>query len=71
MFKEFDVVGLKHATTEIPLPKGTKGTVLMIHPDNPPAYQVEFMDGPKSLGVFTVREPDLDLLAPFVESLWK
>jgi len=43
MFKEFDVVALKREVPEIPV--STSGTVLMIYPESPVHYEVEFSDG--------------------------
>jgi hypothetical protein len=60
MLHEYDIVRLKAESDAIPLPAGTKGTVLVIYPDAPPAYEVEFVgDTGDSLGTFTVRESDL------------
>lgn len=62
MLKEYDVIRLKRTTPEIPLPVGTTGTVLIVHAADPPAYEVEFMDGEDSLGVHTAYADDLDLI---------
>ncbi len=62
MFKEYDVVILKRALPEFSLSKGARGTVLIVHQDNPSAYVVEFVnDVGTTLGVHTVPEPDLAL----------
>jgi hypothetical protein len=60
MFREYDVVKLKRTTSDIPLPEGARGTVLIVHDANPPAYEVEFMDGADSLGVYTASDADLE-----------
>ena len=57
-----DVVRLKRTTPEVPLPVGTEGTVLNVHDSKPRAYDVEFMDGAESLGVFATLEDDLELI---------
>ena len=63
MLKEYDVVLLKQSIPEVPLPSGTRGAILMVYHDNPPAYEVEFVDDfGNSLGVHTVREVDLSLI---------
>ena len=62
MLREYDVVSLKRTTPEVPLSVGTTGTILLVYPDDPPAFEVEFIDGGgNSLGTYTVRETDLDL----------
>ena len=61
MLKEYAVVRLKQADARIPVPEGTKGTVLIVHAFNPPAYEVEFVDDVgKSLGTYTVEESNLE-----------
>ena len=63
MFQEYDVVLLKQTTSTVSIPQGTRGTVLIVYPDNPPAYEVEFLDeAGNSLGTHTVRETDLKLV---------
>jgi len=60
MFREYDVVLLKQMTPAIPLRSGSKGTVLVVYPDDPAAYEVEFMDDAgKSLGTYAVKATDL------------
>jgi hypothetical protein len=62
MLQEYDVVLLKQMTPAIPLRSGTKGTVLLVYPDNPPAYEVEFIDDAgNSLGTYAVEATDLVL----------
>ena len=60
MFVEHEYVALKNAVSEIPLPPGSKGTILIVHPVDPPVYLVEFHpvsdDGD---GLYDVRESDL------------
>jgi len=60
MFKEYEVIRLRRTTSDIPLPAGARGTILIVHDADPPAYEVEFMDGAKSLGVYTAYDTDLD-----------
>jgi hypothetical protein len=60
MLREYDVVRLEAGSEAVPVPPGTEGTVLMIFPDTPPAYLVEFLDeAGESLGTFTLRDADL------------
>ena len=63
MFSEYDVVRLRCASHAAPsIPGGTSGTILLIHPATPPAYEVEFVDeAGESLGWFTMQESDLEL----------
>ena len=62
MLSEYDVVRLRSATSAAGIPVGTRGTILIVYFDTPPAYEVEFVDDVGgSLGTFTVREGDLDL----------
>ena len=63
MFSEYDVVRLRSASHNAPgIPSGTSGTVLLIHPATPPAYEVEFVDiAGESLGWFTMQESGLEL----------
>ena len=70
MFELYDVVKLKRAIPEIPVPAGSSGTIVIVHDAHPPAYEVEFPDavdangvdanGLESLGVYTVRAADLE-----------
>jgi len=70
MFELYDVVRLKRAIPEIPLPAGSSGTIVIVHDAHPPAYEVEFPDavdadgvdanGLQSLGVYTVHAADLE-----------
>ena len=42
------------------VPSGTKGTVLIIYPNFPPDYEVEFVDGSfETLDVLTVKAADV------------
>jgi hypothetical protein len=60
MFNECDGVVLKKKNSDIPLPPGTRGTVLIVHAAQPPAYEVEFVnDAGEYLGVYTVSDTDL------------
>lgn len=63
MFQEYEVVRLRRALEDAPVPPGTQGVVLLVYNDDPPAYEVEFLDADgASFGTFTVRENDLDLV---------
>ena len=44
MFKLYDIFRLKKKIEDEDIPVGSTGTVLMIYEDNPPAYEVEFVD---------------------------
>ncbi len=62
MFSEYDVVRLRSASNAPGVPVGTRGTVLIIYPATPPAYEVEFMDeAGNSYETFTMQESDLEL----------
>ena len=62
MFSEYDVVRLRSASNAPGIPLGTRGTVLIVHPATPPAYEVEFVDDAGDyLGWFTMQESDLEL----------
>ena len=62
MFSEYDVVRLRSASNAPGVPLGTRGTVLIIYPATPPAYEVEFMDeAGNSYETFTMQESDLEL----------
>jgi hypothetical protein len=59
MIREYDIVyALRDLSNGIQ--KGYKGTVLIVHPDFPPAYEVEFVNGDhETLGVLTVKAQDV------------
>ena len=60
MFNEYQLVYLKNRVASIPLPLSAKGTILLVHPTNPLAYEVEFVgEFGKSEGTYTVQENDL------------
>ncbi|WP_445221993.1 DUF4926 domain-containing protein [Bradyrhizobium sp. Pa8] len=62
MPKEYDVVTLKQRTPAIPLPPGTRGTILIAHAAEPPAYEIEFVDDAgASLGTYTAQGAGLNL----------
>lgn len=44
MFKDYDVVALKHDLPSENLRAGDTGTVLMVYSASPPTYEVEFTD---------------------------
>ena len=63
MFSEYDVVRLRSASSAPGVPIGAEGTVLIIYPSTPPAYEVEFVDdADQSLGTFTMPESDLEIV---------
>jgi hypothetical protein len=60
MFQEYEVVRLKDNQSSISVPIGSRGTVLIVHQTERPAYEVEFVDEHGvSLGVYTVQDADL------------
>jgi uncharacterized protein DUF4926 len=62
--KEFDVVALVRELQEIPIPASATGTALMVFPDHPTQYEVEFSDekGGFFPGTYTISEEDLTLV---------
>ena len=59
MFQEYDVIISKH-DININIPKGTIGTILLIHYDIPPKYEIEFIDEQgNSLDVLTGKKVKL------------
>jgi hypothetical protein len=61
MFKMYDVVQLNKPIPSTDLPKGSLGTVLIIHAANPAAYEVEFIDEQgQHIGVYTLADEDLE-----------
>lgn len=62
MIQEYAVVRLKRVAPTIPLPVGTKGTILMVYPNSAPTYEVEFFDDAKQeyVGVYAVDEAYLE-----------
>jgi hypothetical protein len=64
MFKEHEDVALKNAVPGIPLPAGSEGTIVIVHPVNPPAYLVEFAPiSDDDDGLHDIEESDLIRLA--------
>ena len=62
MMNEYDVVRLKRTVPEVPLPQGTRGTIVHVYPADPTGYEVEFVDeAGKTLGIYTVSVNDLEL----------
>ncbi len=62
MLSEYDVVRLRSASGILKVPVGSRGTVLIVYPDTPPAYEVEFVnDAGESFGTFTMNESDLEV----------
>ncbi len=61
MFEEYEVVRLKKDMPSENLKAGTRGTVLIVYPDSPPAYEVEFLDeNGNSLTVLTLEEEAIE-----------
>jgi hypothetical protein len=60
MFVEHECVALKNAVSGIPLLPGSKGTILIVHPVDPPVYLVEFPPvSDDDDGLYDIRESDL------------
>ena len=60
MFQEYDVIIALH-DINADVPKGTIGTVLLVHFDIPSKYEIEFIDEQgNSLDVLTVQESEID-----------
>jgi len=59
MIKEYDIVkAVKDLNDKVK--EGSEGTVLMVYPDFPSVYEIEFFDEMKeSLDVLTVQVDDL------------
>lgn len=56
MFDEYEVVQLVHDLASTGVRAGTRGTIVMVYPSDPPEYEVEFMDFEgNTLAVETVR----------------
>lgn len=59
MFQEYDVVKLVKTIGNVP--KGTIGAIVMIHPDTPTHYLVEFVDKQgNTMDLLTVSEEDIE-----------
>lgn len=62
MISEYEMVKLAIAVDNVPISIGTKGVVLMIYPDKPTAYEIEFFgENGRSLGCYTVQADFVDL----------
>ena len=62
MLSEYDVVRLRTTADAPAVPAGSRGTILIVYPDAPPAYEVEFIDkAGNSLGTFTMKESNLEI----------
>ena len=60
MFEEHAMVQLKNDMPSRNLKAGTLGAVVMVYPEAPQAYEVEFIDDDgNTLALFTVQEDDL------------
>lgn len=63
MFKEYDIVRLKHELPTKGLSAGAIGTILLIYeqPPLPPAYEVEFTDGNgNALAILALQEEEIE-----------
>jgi uncharacterized protein DUF4926 len=68
MIEELAMVRLKRAIPNIDIPVGSIGSVLMVHADNPPGYEVEFSDNEGNVlydtktdeFVFTLEDEDIE-----------
>jgi hypothetical protein len=61
MLKEYAVVRLTKSVAACPLPIGARGVILIVYPDSPQAYEVEFVGNEgESLGTYTVEESSLE-----------
>jgi hypothetical protein len=63
MFKEHDAVALRRVVAGVPLPAGSRGTVVVVHPVHPPAYLVEFNQADEDDGLHDIDETDLVAVA--------
>ncbi len=64
MFKEYEVVALKRDLPAKNLKTGDTGTILMIYPASPSAYEVEFSDDEGiTLALLTLEDEDLIALS--------
>lgn len=60
MLKEHEDVILKNAVAGIPLPVGSRGTIVIVHPVDPPVYLVEFDPlSDDDDGLYDIKESDL------------
>ncbi len=60
MFEDYEVVKLKADLPAEGLKAGARGTVLMVYPEPPQEYEVEFLDGDgQTLAVLTLPEDRL------------
>jgi uncharacterized protein DUF4926 len=63
MFNEHEVVRLKRGQGGIQA--GTIGTIVMVYPADPPAYEVEFADeNGVTTALLTLRDDDLERRSP-------
>jgi len=56
MFKEHEIFKLEKPIEGLPLQVGSRGTVLIVHGGRPAAYEVEFMEGIRTIAVVTLTE---------------
>jgi hypothetical protein len=62
MFKELDVVSLKHSTKTPGLSRGSQGTIVQVYKKGE-AFEVEFLDGKGHMPVLITLTPkDVDLV---------
>ena len=61
MFDEYDVVRAKRDLTPN-VPKGTRGTIVMVHDSTAGDYEVEFVDGKgEHTALLTVNAVDMEI----------
>lgn len=63
MFREYDVVKLKKDLPAEKLKAGTIGAIVMVYPEKPQAYEVEFVDeegGTSAL--LTLSEKEIEII---------
>lgn len=60
MFTEHQVVRVKKDLPEAGIKAGTLGAIVMVYPDAPQAYEVEFVNSSgDTLGIVTLLEEDI------------
>lgn len=61
MFKEYELVKLTKDIPSVRLKAGARGTIVMVYPDYPGVYEVEFLDPDgRTLALLTLQEEDLE-----------
>ncbi|WP_409998939.1 DUF4926 domain-containing protein [Bradyrhizobium sp. SZCCHNRI2007] len=64
-FREYDVVCLRRSVPTISLPIGARGTIVIDHRSEPPAYLVEFFADGEHVGLYDVVPNDIELVIPY------